>query len=128
MMIDLGETQVFKGHVAHARDGGIDIDRAVTNLLEQGTELILVHQSRVSKRRLSPLQFGIMTVNLAKVPARLGLFCAFRSEPARTRNGADPGPSIQSIKTALITLAIRNNDCESRKSTSTFRAILCLPI
>ena len=83
MMIDLGETQVFKGHVAHARDGGIDIDRAVTNLLEQGTELILVHQSRVSKRRLSPLQFGIMTVNLAKVPARLGLFCAFRAIVSR---------------------------------------------
>src|ERR1017187_2507108 len=83
MVIHLGEAQVFKGHVAHARDGGIDIDRAVTDLLEQGTELILVHESRVSKRRLSPLQYRIMTAHPTKVLSGLGLFCAFRTIVSR---------------------------------------------
>jgi hypothetical protein len=43
--------------VAHARDSGIDIDRAVTDLLEQRAEPILVHESRVTEQYLAPLRY-----------------------------------------------------------------------
>jgi len=49
MVIDLGKTNIFEGHVPHAADGGIDIHSAVTHLLKERPQLVLIHEARISE-------------------------------------------------------------------------------
>jgi hypothetical protein len=50
VVIDFREAEILEGHVAHARQGRVDIHSAVANLLEQRTELLLIHEARISER------------------------------------------------------------------------------
>ena len=50
MVIDLRKAEIFEGHVAHAHHGRVDIHSAVANLFEQRTELLLIHEARISER------------------------------------------------------------------------------
>src|SRR6266571_3755838 len=52
VMVDLGESQVLEWHVTHARHGSIDIHFAAAHLLEQGAELIRIHEVRISEGSL----------------------------------------------------------------------------
>jgi hypothetical protein len=49
MVVDLGKTEIFEGHVAHAHHGRVDVHGTVADLLEQRTELLLVHEARISE-------------------------------------------------------------------------------
>ena len=59
MVIHLGESQVFERHVAHASHGSFNVDRAAAHLFEQRPELLLIHEARISERRLRPSHTGI---------------------------------------------------------------------
>ena len=48
MMVDFGEAQIFKGQVAKALDGAIDIHFPRAHLFEQRPELVLIHDHRIS--------------------------------------------------------------------------------
>jgi hypothetical protein len=43
MMVDLGEAQVFKRHVAKAIEGPVDVNGPCADLLKKPAELVLVH-------------------------------------------------------------------------------------
>jgi hypothetical protein len=43
VMIDFGETQVFEGEMAHAGKSRVDVDRAVTDIIEEFSELVFCH-------------------------------------------------------------------------------------
>ena len=49
VVVHLGKSQVFKRHVPHAPDSGIDIYRAGAHLLEQCAQLVLIHDARISE-------------------------------------------------------------------------------
>jgi hypothetical protein len=44
VMVDLGEAEVFKGHVTNSGDRLVDLDRALANLFEEGAELSFIHE------------------------------------------------------------------------------------
>jgi len=50
MMIDFGKSEVFEGHMAHAYHRRVDVHGAIAHLLEQRTELLLIHEARISER------------------------------------------------------------------------------
>ena len=49
MVVHFGETQVFKRHVPQASHGRIDIYRAGAHLFEEGAQLVLIHDARISE-------------------------------------------------------------------------------
>ena len=51
MVVHLGESQIFEGHVAHAHHGRIDIHGAAANLFEHRPKLLLIHEARITERR-----------------------------------------------------------------------------
>ncbi len=51
MVIDLGKAEILERHMSHAHHCRIDVHRAVANLLEQRTQLLLIHELRISKRK-----------------------------------------------------------------------------
>ena len=55
MMIDLGESQVLKRHVAQPRHRAVDVHFSAAHLLEKRPELILVHQGKNIRRQPLPV-------------------------------------------------------------------------
>ena len=49
MVVDLGEAEVFKGHMAHAAHGCLDIHCAGAHLFKQRAQLVLIHEARISE-------------------------------------------------------------------------------
>ena len=55
MMVDLRKTEVFKGHVTHARHRIVNRERAFAYLFEQRAKMLLIHDVRISKLRVTPI-------------------------------------------------------------------------
>jgi hypothetical protein len=50
VVIDLGEAQVFEGHVPHAVEGAFDIHGTRLYLFEEDAKLVPIHQARITER------------------------------------------------------------------------------
>jgi hypothetical protein len=48
VVVHFGEAEVFKGHMPHARHGGIDVHGALAHLFEESAKLVLVHEARIT--------------------------------------------------------------------------------